>query len=92
MTLVLTVRLEIQTNRILPTVSHKRWSMFAVVKIPRSVLQADTIIVSCGLANFEQSSLSRHRRREFWGSRGELDTGEDHDKFARSFEVNYLGM
>ena len=35
-------------------------------KIPRNVLQADTIVVSCGLANFEQSSLSTHRRHEFW--------------------------
>ena len=42
-----------------PIVSHMRWSMFAV-------LQADTIVVSCGLANFEQSSLSTHRRHEFW--------------------------
>ena len=25
-------------------------------EIPRSVLQADTIVVSCGLASFEQSS------------------------------------
>ena len=35
-------------------------------KIPRNVLQADTIVVSCGLANFEQSSLSTHCRHEFW--------------------------
>ena len=34
-------------------------------EIPRNVLQADTIVVSCGLANFEQSSLSTHRRHEF---------------------------
>ena len=45
-------------------------------EIPRSVLQADTIIVSCGLANFEQSSWSTHRRHEFWGSHEELDTGK----------------
>ena len=25
-------------------------------EIPRNVLQADTLVVSCGLANFEQSS------------------------------------
>ena len=51
-------------------------------EIPRSVLQADTIIVSCGLTNFEQSSRSTHRRHEFWGSHEELDTGEDYDKFV----------
>ena len=34
--------------------------------IPRNVLQADTVVVSCGLANFEQSSWSQHRRHEFW--------------------------
>ena len=28
---------------------------------PRSVLQADTIIVSCGLANFEVTTWSKHR-------------------------------
>ena len=35
-------------------------------EIPRRVLQANTIIVSCGLANFERSSWSTHRRHEFW--------------------------
>ena len=34
---------------------------------PKSVLQADTIIVSCGLANFERTSWSTHRRHEFCG-------------------------
>ena len=35
-------------------------------EFPKSVLQADTIIVSCGLANFERTSWSTHRRHEFW--------------------------
>ena len=35
-------------------------------EIPRNVLQADTIVVSCGLANFKQSSWSTHRLHEFW--------------------------
>ena len=35
-------------------------------QIPRNVLQADTIVVSCGLAKFEQSSWSTYRRHEFW--------------------------
>ena len=35
-------------------------------KLPRSVLQADTIVVNCGLANFERTSWSTQRRREFW--------------------------
>ena len=34
---------------------------------PRIVLQADAIVVRCGLANFEQSSWSTHRRHELWG-------------------------
>ena len=34
-------------------------------EIPRNVLQADTFVVSCGLANFEQSSWSTHRHHEF---------------------------
>ena len=45
-------------------------------KIPRNVLQADTIVVSCGLANFEQSSLSAHRRHEFWKTHYELTVHE----------------
>ena len=50
-------------------------------EIPKSVLQADTILVSCGLPNFEQSSWSTHLR-----------TKEDCDKFVRSFKPNYTGM
>ena len=33
-------------------------------EIPRNVLQADTSVVSCGRANFEESSWSTHRRHE----------------------------
>ena len=55
-------------------------------EFPRSVLQADTIIVSCGLANFERTSWSTQRRDEFWESHEELDTGADHDKFVGSFD------
>ena len=40
------------------------------------MLQADTIVVTCGLANFEQSSWSTHRRHEFWGAHEELHTKE----------------
>ena len=61
-------------------------------EIPRSVLQADTIVVSCGLANFAQSSWSAHRRHEFWGTHEELDTKEDYDKFVRNFTDNYPEM
>ena len=57
-------------------------------KFPRSVLHADTIVVSCGLANFEQTSWSTQRRHDFWGSYEELDTGADYDKFVRSSEDN----
>ena len=42
MNLVSTGRLEIQINRILPVVSHMRWSMFSVLEFPRSKFQADT--------------------------------------------------
>ena len=48
----------VQTNRVLPIVSHMLWSMIAVVNFRGVWLQADTIVVSCGLANFEQSSWS----------------------------------
>ena len=61
-------------------------------EFPKSVLQADTIIVSCGLANFERTSWSTHRRHEFCVFYEELDTGADYDKFVGSFEDNYPGM
>ena len=47
-----------------------------VCEIPRNVLQADTIVVSCGLATFEQSSWSIRRRHEFWLTHEELRTKE----------------
>ena len=46
--------------------------VFRRCEIPRKVLQADTIVVSCGLGNLEQSSWSSHRRHEFWGTHEEL--------------------
>ena len=56
----------------------------------------DTIIVSCGLANFEQSSWSTHRRHEFWGSHEELDTGGHRGRqrqvCSQFCEDNYFGM
>ena len=61
-------------------------------EIPRNVLQADTLVVNCGLANFEQSSWSTHRRHEFWGMNGEPRTNKDYDKFVHSFKDNYPGM
>ena len=59
---------------------------------PRSVLQADTIIVSCGPANFERASWSTQRFHESWGPRDELATAADFDKFLGSFEDNYTGV
>ena len=41
---------------------------------PRSVLQADTIAVSCGVANLEQSSWSTLRCHKFWESYDEQET------------------
>ena len=61
-------------------------------KFSRSVLQADMIVVSCGLTNFERTSWSTRRRHEFWGSYEELDTGADYDKFVDRFEDNYPEM
>ena len=61
-------------------------------EIPRNVRQADTMVVSCGLGNFEQSSWSTHRRHEFWGTHEELHTKEDYAKFVRNFKDNYPGM
>ena len=61
-------------------------------EIAINVLQADTIVVSCGLANFEQSAWSTHRRHEFWGTHEELHTKKDFDKFVRSLKDNDPGM
>ena len=93
MDVVLTVRLEIQTNQKFPDCFTHAMFNVRSCEIPRSVLQADTIVVSCGIANFEQSSWSTHRRHEFWGrTHGELHTREGYDKFVRSFKDNYPGM
>ena len=59
---------------------------------PSSVLQADTMIVSCGLANFEVTTWSKHRCHKFWGLRKELTTKADYVKFPGSFEINYPGV
>ena len=59
---------------------------------PRSVLQADTIIVSCGLANFEVTTWSKHRCHKFWSLRKELTTKADYNKFHGSFEINDNGV
>ena len=59
---------------------------------PRSVLLADTIVESCGLGNFEQTSWSTQRRHKFWRCHDELETEADYHKFVDSFEDNYLGV
>ena len=91
MNLVLTARLEILTYQI-PDCFTRAMVNVRGCEIPRKVIQAATIVVSCGLANFAQSSWSTHRRHEFWGMEKELHTKEDNDKFVRSFKDNYLVM
>ena len=56
------------------------------------MLQAATIVVSCGLANFEPSPWSTYRRHEVWRTHGELRTKEDSGKFVHSFKDNYPEM
>ena len=58
---------------------------------PRSVFQADTIFVSCRLANFERISWSMQRCHKIWGLGGEPATKADYDKFLESFEDNDPG-
>ena len=57
-----------------------------------SVLQAETIVVSCGLANFERTSWSTQRRPKFWRCHDELETEADCDMFVDSFEDNCPGV
>ena len=61
-------------------------------EFPRSVLQADTIIVSCGQANFERTFWSTRRCHKFWRSYDELATDANYDKFVESFDDNYPGV
>ena len=61
--------------------------MIGDVRLPRRVLEADTIIVSCGLENFERTSLSKAAHPQI-RSLDELATVADYDKFAESFENN----
>ena len=46
--------------------------MFAVARFRGMCSRDDTLVVSCGLANFEQSSWSTHCRHELWGTHEEL--------------------
>ena len=55
---------------------------------PRCVLQANTIILSCGLSKF----LSVQRCHIFGGLRDEQATAADYDKFLESFKNNYPGV
>ena len=53
------------------------------------MLEADTIIASCGLEYFERTSWSKEHTHKFGGSHDDLATVADCDKFAESFEDNY---
>ena len=59
---------------------------------PMSVFQADTVIVSCGLMNFEHTSWSTQRYHTFLGLSDELATAADYDMFLLSFEDNCPGV
>ena len=56
---------------------------------PRSVLQADTIIVSCGPANVERTSWSTQRFPKFWGLRDEFP---GHSGRLRPVSLKYGGQ
>ena len=58
--------LEFQTNQFFTDCFTHAIVNVRGCEIPRNVLHAGTIVVNCGLANFEQSSWSTHRRHEFW--------------------------
>ena len=65
--------------------------MIGDVCLPRRVLEADTIIVSCGpeILNVlpgQSSTLNSG------GSHDELATAADYDKFVECFENNYTGV
>ena len=59
---------------------------------PRSVLKAETIVVSCELTNFERTFGSMQRRPQFWSCHDELETEADYDMCVDSFEDNYSGV
>ena len=54
-----------QASRVPPIVPHMRWIGDGCRVLPRSVLQADTIIVICGQQFFERTSWSTQRTRKF---------------------------
>ena len=56
------------------------------------MLQADTIVLSCGLANFQRISSSTQRRHKFWGCHDEQKTEADFDMFVDSCQENYPRM
>ena len=65
-------------------------------KFPEETLKADTIIVSCGMLNFESSAYANGSSTEFkdWHSTHKVETShfekypEARDKFIKSFKKN----
>ena len=64
-------------------------AMIGDVRLLRRVFEADTIIVSCGLEEFERTSWSKQHTHKFGGSHDELATVADYDKFVESIKNNY---
>ena len=56
------------------------------------MLEADTIIVSCGLINVERTSWSTQGTHKFGRSHDELATAAHNDEFDESFEGNFPGV
>ena len=49
-------------------------AMIGDARLPTRVLEADTVIASCGLENFERTSWSKQHTHKFGGSHDELAT------------------
>ena len=59
--------------------SEEQW------RVPRYVITADRIGISCGLTNFERTSLATRATERFGDSFAELYSMQDYDEFADSF-------
>ena len=65
--------------------------------MPKHILDAKTVIVSCGMTNFEDSNYSNGKSKEFqdWNQGHHIETGhlekypEGKAKFMRSFKTNF---
>ena len=57
--------------------------------LPRHVMAADSIVVSCALTIFDRASFATRSATRFGNHVSALGPAQDHDKFSESLVANY---